>query len=137
MSGIEVLGGIAAGLQIIQQVWSLSARINDKPKDTNALAQIATDAHNFFGEFPIVGAYPRLPTISSDTRRHRRTNRCVEIQKKLTTEIVESPKDELLERLLGDLYERRGNYGAVIEVYERAIGDGYVTEGCRLSSGKG
>jgi len=79
----------------------------------------------------------RITFSPNSTRRHRRTNRCVEIQKKLTTEIVESPKDELLERLLGDLYERRGNYGAVIEVYERAIGDGYVTEGCRLSSGKG
>jgi hypothetical protein len=47
MSGLEILGGIAAGLQIIQQVWSLGVRIFDKPKDTKALAEIRTAALNY------------------------------------------------------------------------------------------
>lgn len=47
MSGLEILGGIAAGLQIIQQVWSLGAGIFDKPKDTKALAEIRTAARNY------------------------------------------------------------------------------------------
>src|SRR5271170_2481072 len=47
MSGLEILGGIVAGLQIIQEVWSLGGRIFDKPKDTKALADIRTAAQNF------------------------------------------------------------------------------------------
>ena len=47
MSGLEIVGGIAAGLQIIQQVWNLGALIFDKPKDTKALAEIRTATQNY------------------------------------------------------------------------------------------
>jgi uncharacterized protein YoxC len=47
MSGVEVLGGLAAGLQLVQQVWALGSRILEKPKDTKALAAIRTEAQTY------------------------------------------------------------------------------------------
>jgi hypothetical protein len=44
MTGIEILGAFAAGLQIADSVWGVCSRMLDKPNDTKALALLKTDA---------------------------------------------------------------------------------------------
>lgn len=47
VGGFDVLGAAASGLQIVGLICNLGTRLLDKPKDTKAVAEIATDAQSY------------------------------------------------------------------------------------------
>ena len=46
MSGLEILGATAAGLQIADKMWDICTQILEKPKDTKAVAALSADAQS-------------------------------------------------------------------------------------------